>query len=379
MDSWNWDALLKAEAPMPLSEQEHLRNFVTEVLVIRDHVVVRDEQQNGFQWLGVLRVPAERAFEILTPHFARQGYTALIQETEKADEVMIVAMPGVVEPSSSRLWLAQLLFVLTVISTIITGALSATEDGSLRWEWLDGLMYSGTILSILLAHEMGHFLAARRMKVAVSYPFFIPMPIIIIFGTMGAFIQMKELPPDRRALFNIAVAGPLAGIVVAIPLTLLGLALSAVEPLPTTGGYILEGNNLLYAGMKRLIFGQWLPSASEDVMLHPIAWAGWAGLLVTALNLLPAGQLDGGHVIFALVGRRWARIVSYTVIGLLMLMGFVWNGWWLWAFLIMMLANRHVAIRNDVTRLTRGQQVLAVVMIVLFILLFTPRPLEIIQ
>jgi membrane-associated protease RseP (regulator of RpoE activity) len=196
---------------------------------------------------------------------------------------------------------------------------------------------------------------------------------------MGAFIQMKEMPPDRRALFTIAVAGPLSGLVLAIPLTLLGLYLSTVGPLPTEGPYLLEGNSLLYAGMKLLIFGQWLPNGSEDVLLHPIAWAGWAGMLVTALNLLPAGQLDGGHVIFALLGRRWGQIVTYGVIGLMIAMGFSWPGWWVWAVMILFLANRHVPILNDVTPLTERQRLIGLFMLVIFVLMFTPTPLTLVE
>ena len=345
MESWNWEALLSDESPLK-AERDVLGASVADVLVIREHTVVPHEVQPGRRWVGSLRMPADEALARLKPVFAGQGFTAMVQETEKRDEVAIVAMPGIVQPTSSRLWLAQLLFVLTVISTIVMGAIPTDE--SLVWRWADGLMYSGTLLSILLAHELGHFIAARRLGVAVSYPFFIPMPLVI-FGTMGAFIQMKEMPPDRRVLFTIAVAGPLAGLAIAIPLTLLGLYLSTVGPLPTEGGYILEGNSLLYAGMKWLIFGQWLPNGSEDVLLHPIAWAGWAGLLVTALNLLPAGQLDGGHVVFALLGRRLGQMVTYGVIGLMIAMGFSWAGWWVWALLIFFLANRHLPILNDVT------------------------------
>lgn len=378
MESWNWEALLSDESP-PKAERDILGTSVAEVLVIREQTVVPHDVQPGRRWVGSLRVPADEALERLKPVFARRNFTAMVQETNKSDEVAIVAMPGIVEPTSSRLWLAQLLFVLTVISTIVIGANPTTApDGTFIWQWADGLMYSGTLLSILLAHELGHFIAARRLGVAVSYPFFIPMPLVI-FGTMGAFIQMKEMPPDRRALFTIAVAGPLAGLVLAIPLTLLGLYLSTVGPLPTEGPYLLEGNSLLYAGMKWLIFGQWLPNGSEDVLLHPIAWAGWAGMLVTALNLLPAGQLDGGHVVFALLGRRLGQIVTYGVIGLMIAMGFSWEGWWVWAVMILFLANRHVPILNDVTPLTERQRLIGFFMLVIFVLMFTPTPLTLVE
>lgn len=377
-DSWSWDALLNAMPPDRKPTHDRLHEAVTEVLDVDQHTTTTTDDGTQRRWQGSLRVPAEDALNQLTPIFASENFTAFVQEGPNSDEVFILASPGIVVPESSRLWLAQLLFFLTVISTIVTGAASSDADGNMIWDLSSGLMYSGSILSILLAHEMGHFIAARRMGVAVSYPFFIPMPLVI-FGTMGAFIQMKGLPPNRRALFMIAASGPLAGLVFAIPLTLLGLYLSDVQALPVGESYYLEGNSVLYGAMKWLIFGQWLPNNGVDVYLHPIAWAGWGGMLVTMLNLLPAGQLDGGHIVFALLGRRWARAITFGVIGSLIMIGFVWDGWWVWAFMIMFLASRHVPILNDVTPLTKRQQVVAILVLLFFVLLFTPTPLTIVE
>ncbi len=374
--SWNWEALLEAEPPPPRGLLT-LHEAVAEVLAIRTQEPIRHEKQEAMRWVGTLRVPAEGALAQLTPRFARDGFTALVQQTDEGNEVMVVAAPGVVKPTSSRLWVALLLFALTVASTIFIGGAEEGARGGFRMNWGNGVLFSGTLLGILLAHELGHFVASRRLGVAVSYPFFIPMPLFV-FGTMGAFIQMKEPPPDRRALFTIAVAGPLAGLALALPLTLVGLALSTVGPLPTTGGYVLEGNNLLYAGMKWLVFRQWLPGGGMDVMLHPMAFAGWAGMLVTALNLLPAGQLDGGHIVFGLLGRRWAQRVTYGVIALLGLLGFVWDGWWMWALLIFFIANRHAPILNDVTPLAPRQRAVGLLTLLLFLLLFTPTPLVVV-
>lgn len=377
-DSWSWDALLNAMPPARKPTRDRLHDAVTEVLHVDEHTTMTTDDGTGRRWLGTLRVPAEEALNKLTPVFADENFTAFVQQRETPDEVFILASPGIVNPDSSRLWLAQLLFWLTVISTMITGAVTSDADGNTIWSFSRGLMYSASIISILLAHEMGHFIAARRMGVAVSYPFFIPMPLVI-FGTMGAFIQMKGLPQNRRALFTIAAAGPLAGLVFAIPLTFIGLYLSDVQPLPVGEPYYLEGNNLLYGAMKWFIFGQWLPSNGVDVYLHPIAWAGWGGMLVTMLNLLPAGQLDGGHIVFALFGRRWARAITFGVIGSLIMLGFVWDGWWIWAFMVTFLATRHVPILNDVTPLTKRQQIVAVLVLLFFVLLFTPTPLTIVQ
>ncbi|MBI3943213.1 MAG: site-2 protease family protein, partial [Chloroflexi bacterium] len=207
----------------------------------------------------------------------------------------------------------------------------------------------------------------------VSLPYFIPLPILGFFGTMGAFISMKAPPPDRKALFAIAAAGPLGGLIVAIPVLIAGLLLSHVQPLPV-GPYLAEGNSLLYLLLKLVLFGQVLPNGHMDVSLHPMAFAGWAGLLVTALNLIPAGQLDGGHVVHALLGER-SKYLTYLIIAILLALGLVWPGWWLWAVLVFFLGRRQAIVLNELTRLDLPRQILAVVLVVIFILIFTPIPL----
>lgn len=375
-EKWSWERLL-AEEPPPPRREPTLSDLVGTVMKIADYEKVALPHGVQHRWLGVLTVPASDARKRLLPPLQEVGLIPMIRAEPARDQIAIVAIPGVIESQGSRLWLALLLFAATVASTIVTGGLAATPGGGVTLDWGNGLLFSGSLLSILLAHELGHFLVSRRLGVQVSYPFFIPMPIISIFGTMGAFIQMKEPPPDRPALFSIAVAGPIAGMILAIPLTLIGLALSTIEPLPVGGGYFLEGNNLLYAAMKFAVFGEWLPSGGQDVFLHPVAFAGWTGMLVTMLNLLPAGQLDGGHILYALLGRR-AIFVTYAVIGILLAMGFIWNGWWLWAALIFVFSRRNAPILDEVTALNSRQRLVGIITLALFLLLFTPTPLVVI-
>jgi len=240
-----------------------------------------------------------------------------------------------------------------------------------------GWPFTLSLLGILVTHEFGHFFTARHFGVAVTLPYLIPFPFSL-FGTMGAVIRMKDIPPDRRAMLGIGAAGPLAGLVVAIPITLVGLSLSEVGPLPTAGGYVIEGNSLLYALLKIVTFGRFLPSGGQDVMLHGMALAGWAGLLVTSFNLMPAGQLDGGHVAYALFGQR-ARVVTWGVLGLLIVLGIaVWQGWLVWAALIFFMARKNATPLNDVYELSHIEILLALAILLLFALTFTPLPLNIV-
>jgi len=226
------------------------------------------------------------------------------------------------EPSSHRLPLA--LFVLTAISVFWTGATDAdpTLQESLdprRWlEIWRGWQFAVPLLAILIAHESGHYIAARLHRVPASLPFFIPLPVLSPFGTMGAVIGMSGRIRSRVALLDIGAAGPIAGIVVALPVLALGLSLSPIGPSPEH--YQQEGQSLLYMLMKRVFAGP-IPDGS-DVQLHPTAFAGWAGLLVTMINMLPWGQLDGGHIAYALFGERQHTIARWVRHALLLLFAF---------------------------------------------------------
>jgi Zn-dependent protease len=169
-----------------------------------------------------------------------------------------------------------------------------------------GVYFAGTLMGILACHEAGHYVVGRRHGVDVSLPFFIPLPPVITLGTLGAVIRMNRPISDPNKLFDVGASGPIAGLVVAVPLLVIGLQLSEVGPL--TEGSSIEGNSILYALLKLAVFGRWLPGDGVDVQLHPMAFAGWVGLLVTMINLLPIGQLDGGHVARAVLGARHEKL-----------------------------------------------------------------------
>src|SRR6187431_2261612 len=220
--------------------------------------------------------------------------------------------------------LPLVLFVLTLISVFWTGA--AEADPTLAESWSPGRLleiwhgwpFALPLMAILIAHESGHYIAAREHQVPASLPFFIPLPVLSPFGTMGAIIGMSGRIRSRAALLDIGAAGPLAGMVVALPVLACGLSLSEIGP--NSGHYTQEGQSLLYLLMKRAFAGP-IPDG-WDVHLHPTAYAGWVGLLVTMINMLPWGQLDGGHIAYALFGERQHGIARWVRRSLLVLFAY---------------------------------------------------------
>jgi membrane-associated protease RseP (regulator of RpoE activity) len=347
----------------------------------------------------------EQAVELLKP----LDITPLFRLEDNRHVVLLVK--GVIRPKPSNPKVNALLFALTLISVLFAGAIYSFDGpadlsftqllGYLTSHLNTGLPFAISLIAILGAHEFGHYLAARFHKTHVTLPYFIPFPLSPL-GTMGAFIQIKELPKNRRIMLDIGLAGPIAGLLVAIPVLLLGIHLSAVDTLPAVlqpnQGLSLEGNSLLYLLAKFIVKGELLPKpvsfdipallywvryfftgtpipwGGKDVLMHPIAWAGWAGLLVTSLNLIPAGQLDGGHLMYVLLGKRAIKLVPYILVALLLL-GIAWSGWWLWAFLIFFLGRTYMEPLDQITTLDTRRRILAWVGILIFVLVFTPVPL----
>ncbi len=286
-----------------------------------------------------------------------------------------------------------MLFLATVPCVFLAGA-----------QWGGAPQFAIPLLSILVAHEMGHYLAARWHREPASLPYFLPLPLLSPFGTLGAVIVAPERIRSRRALLDIGAAGPLAGMLLCVPLLIYGLTRSRVEPL-TAGEYWQEGQCILYWGLKRLVFGP-IP-AGHDVIIHPIAAAAWAGLFVTFLNLFPVAQLDGGHVAYALLGRhhRWvARTAALLIPGLVLYNLVVFGGpmvlaaWhhaeqpsraWttlqsavlMWVVLLALVAwmRRRIGLEHppveDETPLGWGRVLVATFTLLLFVALFMPSPL----
>jgi len=335
------------------------------------------------QLQGQLLTYSEEAYDYIAAHFKDYGYTALLRQAPSSSagqsskgRVVVVALPGLVAARPSRELAPIVLFVLTVLSVLYAGALMQAPD----YEWalahpLAGVPFALGLLSILIAHELGHYLVSRRLGVAASLPYFIPMPFNL-FGTMGAIIRTREPMRNRRQVLAIGAAGPLTGLLVAIPILVVGLMRSTVQPISAQPGAFLEGNSILYAMLKFLVFGRFLPGGGVDVFLHPVAFGAWSALFVTGLNLFPAGQLDGGHVAYALFGRNAVWVSRLAVVVTLALV-LVWSGWWLFAVLLFIFGQRHADPLDEITPLTGREKMLAIGMLVIFVLLFMPVPMTI--
>jgi Zn-dependent protease len=397
------------ETPVQSISPDPMTPLVNKIMRVDDVTWGSAKQNFLVRYRGRIIGEPKLAYDKLAASLEPLNITPLFR-TESGRHTVIL-IKGVIRPTQSRTWINGLLFLLTLLSMPI-GYILFTYNGpitgnigilfrSVLSQLGGGLAFAVSLLAILLAHEFGHYLAARYHHTAVTLPYFIPFPISP-FGTMGAFIQLKQPPKNKRILLDIGIAGPLAGLVVAIPVLLLGLYLSQLDHLPAAvnQGVSMEGNSILYLIAKFLVFGKWLPQpisygglnpilywlryiftglpipfGGTDVILHPIAWAGWAGLLVTALNLIPAGQLDGGHVLYVLLGKR-ARTVLPAILLILIVLGTIWTGWWLWAFLIFLLGRVYAEPLDQITPLDSNRRAIAIIGLIIFVLVFTPVPLS---
>lgn len=283
--------------------------------------------------------------------------------------------------------IAALLFLLTLISTLVVGASFAVSyalgqspdiDGFFTMYGtllahprflLAGVPFAFTLLGILLAHELGHYFACRYYGISASYPYFIPAPTLI--GTLGAFIRIRSPIYNRKALFDVGIAGPVVGFLFAIPALAVAIAYSRVIPLSQAHPSVVFGNPLALRVLLALLRPGVPPS---DLLLHPVGRAAWVGLFATALNLLPGGQLDGGHILYA-VASKYHRRVTLGVALLLIPLGYMfWAGWYLWAALLLGLGFRHPPLLYQWERLDRTRLIWTVVAVLIFVLSFMPTP-----
>jgi membrane-associated protease RseP (regulator of RpoE activity) len=286
-----------------------------------------------------------------------------------------------------RVWIHGALFLLTIVTTTAAGALhyaAFLADFGARQPPLslrllfEGFWYSGTILAILGCHEMGHYLACRFYGVDASLPYFLPAPILT--GTLGAFIRIREPIRTKRVLFDVGVAGPIAGFVVAVPALMIGLWLSRVVVLPRSFSGLSLGEPLLFKAAAWLVWGS--QPDGYSINLHPMAFGAWFGLLATALNLFPIGQLDGGHISYAVLGRR-STWVTLAAVGCAVALTYFSSSWFVWTALIMLMlfffGPRHPSTLDEQIPLDRGRVAVAVLALAIFVVCFTPAPIEVIE
>lgn len=303
---------------------------------------------------------------------------------------------------AERWWLHVMLGALTLLTTTIAGAYFAGADplrftaaslGPLHMpipvrllpaELVPGLMFSVPVMVILLAHEMGHYLTARRYRMDVSPPYFIPAPPWInVVGTFGAFIRLRSATLNRAVLLDVGAGGPLAGFVIAVPAILAGLAMSTPVPpgIRTYAEYVaIFGGQPIWLGGSLLFDALVMVMGLGDapLVLHPLAFAGWIGLFVTAMNLFPLAQLDGGHILYALVGPR-QRYAGMAFLGLLFLLGTIWWGWWIWAVLILVLGRgtiTHPPVLDEDYPIGKFRSAIGWACVVLFVLTFVAVPIH---
>ena len=345
-----------------------LREPVEQAMRIRSATLSR----LGMVFRGALLMAPGDAVAFLRERLGAIGFVPLL--SRRGEECEIRLARDVAPPRANPL-VNLLLFALTVYSTLLVGAANAGVDivahpGRLA----AGIPFSASLLAILIVHEFGHFFMAAYHGVRATLPYFIPAPTAI--GTLGALIKTQSFIPGRKALLDIGVAGPICGFIVALVALGVGLARSEVveiAPLLRAGRVDYFGDSLAVWVMTLLVKGG--IAEGRDVVLHPVAFAGWVGLLVTAFNLMPVGQLDGGHIAYAVAGRGHSFIARVALAALLAL-GFLWRPWWIWVLLILALGPGHSPPLDDVTPIGRGRTWIAFAAALILVLCFVPVPIS---
>ncbi|MDB6017914.1 MAG: Peptidase [Pedosphaera sp.] len=379
---WVFLGRSRAVAGVAPGAEAHMLHELEQPAPVREVMDVRVAmEQSGVQiFRGMLRESAAAAYQKLKQTLGAQTVPLLQQDDQMGAAILL--MPKSVEEATLErpvhVWVNWLLFGLTLLTTTWVGAAQQGVD-LLRepGRFAVGLPYSLGLLAILGVHELGHFFAARRHGMNVTPPYFIPVPFAL--GTFGAFIKMRSPSEDRRSLFDVAVAGPLAGLAIAIPALLIGLHYSNVEnsSLHFMNGSAVStpvGSSILFALLAKLSLGGAL-AGGDMLRLSPLAFAGWLGLIITALNLLPIGQLDGGHIARAMFGNRIGRIISNVALWTLFLLALLkFPGLMVWALIVFFIAGRSTPPLNDLTPISPAQRYLGYLTFLILALIIIPLP-----
>ncbi|MEP7199676.1 MAG: site-2 protease family protein [Chloroflexota bacterium] len=355
---------------------EQIRPLIADEFAIDSVTTTRDG--GALQFVGDFIGESGAAFARIQSRLRALDLMALAQR-ERARVQLIVVKGLPVE----RPWPAVvnvILLLLTIVTTTLVGAqyeqtCQGIVGGRIGLDFLNeplrllaGLPFSLGVLAILGTHELGHYFTARKYHIAVTLPYFIPVPIGL--GTLGAFIKLKAPIDSRKSLFDVGIAGPLAGLVVALPVFIGGLLLSQVRPC----GQAVYGNSLFVNALTLLVHGT--HARGWILIMHPLAYAGWVGFLMTGINLLPVGQLDGGHVTYAIFGR-YAGWIARATFGGMLLLSLIYPGWFIWALLIFFVGLRHPPPLNDVTPLDPRRRALGIATMLFALLIIVPVPFNV--
>jgi membrane-associated protease RseP (regulator of RpoE activity) len=330
---------------------------------------------------GELLKPPEEAFQVMKERLEKKGYLPFLEEEEKKVVLKIAALKK--EGKKPNPLFNLLLFLATIGTTLLAGAFQREIFNPFLHpqKIYLGIPFSFAIMTILGIHELGHYLVSRKHGIKASLPYFIPLPPLFILGTLGAVIKMRSPIPDRKSLFDVGVAGPLAGFFPALIALIIGLLLSPVVKIPLEEDmFLVFGDSILTLLLTRFIVS---PPQGYSILLHPIAFAGWICLLITALNLFPIGQFDGGHVTYALFGKKH-RVIARSAFFFILLLGsfglrwpgWFWPGWLVWAFLFLIMGLDHPPPLNDLAPLDAKRKVIALIALAILIISFVPIPVR---
>ena len=318
----------------------------------------------------------EEKFESLRLSLLEKNYIPMIKSEHGEYIIYVVKKP---ESKKRRsVWINIILLVATVFTTTLAGALQWVDIYQVDWMnlfsfqylWQGFIFFSIPLMLILGVHEMGHYYASKKHHVDASLPYFIPLPPPFLLGTFGALISTREPIPNRKALLDIGIAGPLCGFLVAIPISLIGFFLMQQQPLPIPS----SGENISLIPPLLLQWMQNLFSMSGNYVIHPTLFAGWVGIFLTAVNLLPAGQLDGGHIARAILKEKH-KYISWVVIFVLAGLSFFYTGWLMFAIIILLfIGTQHQPPLNEITPLDSRRKLLGLIILIIFILSFAPIP-----
>ncbi|MEM0492871.1 MAG: site-2 protease family protein [Candidatus Thermoplasmatota archaeon] len=339
---------------------------------------LRFDQSTAVFYVRVDTDTVDEQFDSLHVSLSERGYLPLLRCEHGEHLLYVVQKPRV---KKKPVWVNLLLLAATILTTTLAGAYQWVEINQGEWVemfsefylWQGFVFFSVPLLSILGVHEMGHYFVSKRHGLDASLPYFIPLPPPFVLGTFGALISTHEPIPNRKTLFDVGVSGPICGFVVAVIVSFVGFGLMEQNPLPVSPGVtgVTISLPLILEGMSRLFN---LPTGMV-IQIHPTLFAGWVGIFLTAVNLLPIGQLDGGHVAQAVL-KDYHKYLSWVIVIVLVILGLFYQGWFMFAFLVLFfIGMRHQPPLNELSTLDSRRKFVGVLIVVIFIVSFAPIPL----